>query len=221
MSINQIQHGGYCIAKIVLLFHQSVMNPWKRLLFYLILNAIVSAVTTLTVLTIWDRNHQTAAVIQPVSQLAATVTQQAASLKIITPSPAVTAGSAGTVVATKPGTPAEVGTATPKAAANTGDIQIENVFGVGDLNTEVVLLKRTGNGELWLTGWRLEDENNHRYVLPELMLNKDGAIKVYTKPGTNSVIELHMGIKEAIWSSGELVSLMDQNGAVRATYRIP
>lgn len=176
----------------------AIMNPWKRLLFYLVLNAIVSAVTTLTVLTIWDRNHQSSAVIQPVAQMAATATQQAA----IQPQSA---------------------TATPSlhATIGNGGVQIENVFGVGDVNTEVVMLKRTGEGELWLTGWRLEDENNHRFVFPELMLNKDGAIKIYTKPGTNSAIELHWGIKEAVWSSGELVSLMDQNGTNRATYRIP
>jgi hypothetical protein len=174
------------------------MNPWKRLLFYLILNAIVSAITTLTVLSLWDRNHQAA--VQPVAQLAATVTRQAAvtlPAAAVTPSPQV------------------------QVTAGKGDVQIENVFGVGDLNTEVVLLKRAGDGELWVTSWRLEDENNHRYVLPELMLNKDGAIKIYTKPGTNSAVELHWGIKEPVWTSGELVSLLDQNGAVRATYRIP
>ncbi len=182
------------------------MNPWKRLLFYLVLNAIVSAITTLTVLSLWDRNHRTD--IQPVAQLAATITQQAVNLQIAeTPMPA--------------GTAANSGTPSPQAKTGNGEVQIQKVFGVGDLNTEVVLLKRTGEGELWVTGWRMEDENNHRFVLPELMLNKDGAIKVYTKPGTNSVIELHWGIKEPVWSSGELVSLMDQNGAVRATYRIP
>jgi hypothetical protein len=186
------------------------MNPWKRLLFYLILNAIVSAVTTLTVLSLWDRNHQAVIqpVVQPVAQMAATITRQAADLKI----------SPTTVPAS---TPVPGTTPTLQSAPAKGDIQIENVFGVGDLNTEVVVLKHATSGELWLTGWRLEDENNHRYVLPELMLNTNGAIKVYTKPGTNSVIELHWGIKEPVWSSGELVSLYDQNGTVHATYRIP
>jgi hypothetical protein len=37
------------------------------------------------------------------------------------------------------------------SAPVTGSMQIENVFGVGDLNTEVILLKHTGSGELWLT----------------------------------------------------------------------
>jgi hypothetical protein len=69
--------------------------------------------------------------------------------------------------------------------------------------------------------WKLEDEDNHRYVFPQLMLNKDGAIKLYTKPGTNTVIELHWGIKEPVWKSGELVTLLDQNGTAQATYRIP
>lgn len=171
------------------------MNPWKRLLFYLVINVIVSAITTLTVLSLWDRNHRVE--VQPVIQLAATATQHAVNqpTSVVTPS-------------------------TPVPTGN-GSVQIENVFGVGDLDTEVVRLKRTGDGELWLTGWRLEDENSHRFVLPELMLNKDGAIKIFTKPGTNSAIELHWGIKEAVWSSGELVTLLDQNGTVQATYRIP
>ncbi len=190
------------------------MNPWKRLPFYLILNAIVSAVTTLTVLSLWDRNHKAEVpIIQPVAQLAATITQQAVKLEIIgTPTPASVS---------TPILPSTALSPTPQTAAANTTVQIENIFGVGDLNTEVVLLKRAGDGELWVTGWRLEDEDNHRFVFPELMLNKDGAIKVYTKPGTNSVIELHWGIKEPVWTSGELVTLLDQNGSVKSTYRIP
>lgn len=196
------------------------MNPWKRLLFYLVLNAIVSAVTTLTVISIWDRTHRTALqpVVQPVAQLAATKTREAEILKAPTqpataePAPAKTQSIPATV-----STPAPSQSSAPAA----GSMQIENVFGVGDLNTEVILLKHTGSGEIWLTGWKLEDENNHRYVFPQLMLNKDGAIKLYTKPGTNTVIELHWGIKEPVWKSGEMVTLLDQNGTAQATYRIP
>lgn len=192
----------------------SVMNPWKRLLFYLVLNAIVSAVTTLTVLSLWDRNHRPEApIIQPVAQLAATITRQAFETQSITSTPAPIQTTDGSVPVSS--------TLTPESASANNGVQIQNVFGVGDLETEVVILKRTGEGELWLNGWRLEDEGNHRFVLPELMLNKDGAIKIYTKPGTRSVIELHWGLNEPVWSSGELVTLLDQNGSVKATYRIP
>lgn len=192
----------------------SVMNPWKRLLFYLVLNAIVSALTTLTVLSLWDRNHRPEVpFIQPVAQLAATITQQAQETQIATLTPVANE----TAVVSD----ASINTTTPQPASTNSGVQIQNVFGVGDMETEVILLKRTGDGELWLNGWRLEDENNHRFVFPELMLNKDGAIKVYTKPGTRSVIELHWGLNEPVWSSGELVTLHDQNGTVKATYRIP
>ncbi len=191
------------------------MNPWKRLLFYLVLNAIVSAVTTLTVLSLWDRNHRPEVpVIQPVAQLAATLTRQVIETRSVTITPIP--------VETTPEPPANTQPAAqPSPALANGGVQIQNVFGVGDLQTEVVLLKRTGEGELWLNGWRLEDESNHRFIFPELMLNKDGAIKIYTKPGTKSVIELHWGLNEPVWSSGELVTLLDQNGSVKATYRIP
>lgn len=196
------------------------MNPWKRLLFYLVLNAIVSAVTTLTVISIWDRTHRTAIqpVVQPVAQLAATKTREAELLK----APTQPAATAPAPVNTQPGE-AAASTPIPSQPSDpaSGSMQIENVFGVGDLNTEVILLKHAGSGEIWLTGWKLEDENNHRYVFPQLMLNKDGAIKLYTKPGTNTVIELHWGIKEPVWKSGEMVTLLDQNGTAQATYRIP
>ena len=36
------------------------MKLWKRLIYYLFLNVLVSACTTLVVLAIWDRTHPTA-----------------------------------------------------------------------------------------------------------------------------------------------------------------
>jgi LysM repeat protein len=45
---------------------------WKRLVYFLLLNILVSAVTTLVVLTIWDRAHQ-AETSEPVSEVSAFV----------------------------------------------------------------------------------------------------------------------------------------------------
>ncbi len=33
------------------------MKPWKRLLYYLAINVLVSATTTFTVIWLWDRTH--------------------------------------------------------------------------------------------------------------------------------------------------------------------
>jgi lipopolysaccharide export LptBFGC system permease protein LptF len=99
-------------------------------------------------------------------------------------------------------------------------ITIENVFGVGDYQTEVVEIKRDSDTDLVLTGWKLRDENGHEYTFPNLTLKK-GAIRVYTRSGVDSVIELYWGQKEAIWAPGEQVALIDAQGTLRASYRIP
>lgn len=100
-------------------------------------------------------------------------------------------------------------------------IQIKNVFGVGDLQNEVIVLARQGNGVLELTGWQIKDENKHSYTFPKLLLNQDGGVQVFTRAGADSVIELYWGLEEPVWNSGELVSLFDTAGNLRASYRIP
>jgi hypothetical protein len=100
-------------------------------------------------------------------------------------------------------------------------IQIENVYGPGDPQNEVVVLKRMGDGQLSLTGWQLKDEDGHEFTFPELVLSKDGAVQVFTNPGVNTVIALHWGKTEAMWRPGEQVSLFDSSGNTRASYRIP
>lgn len=100
-------------------------------------------------------------------------------------------------------------------------IQIKNVFGVGDLQNEVIVLARQGNGVLELTGWQIKDENKHSYTFPKLLLNQDGGVQVFTRAGADSVIELYWGLEQPVWNSGELVSLFDTASNLRASYRIP
>jgi hypothetical protein len=100
-------------------------------------------------------------------------------------------------------------------------LMIENVFGVGDPENEVVVITRVGEGDLSLAGWSLRDEDGHIYTFPQLSLNK-GSIQLYTYPG-NSGLEngLHWGLTEAVWSFGETVTILDAQGNIRATYLIP
>lgn len=165
------------------------MTSWKRILPFLLLNVLVSALTTFLVLTLWDHSHRTAL---PAAQ---------------NPSSAV----AGAPTAPSTGAQAPVAD---------GAIAIENVFGVGDYQSEVVEIKRDGDTDLVLTGWILRDENGHEYTFPNLTLKK-GAIRVYTRNGVDSVIELFWGQKEAVWKPGELVTLVDPQGTLQASYRIP
>lgn len=98
---------------------------------------------------------------------------------------------------------------------------IAAVIGAGDLETEHVRLLRTGDGELSLDGWRLEDGKGNSYTFPDLTLYKGGAINLNTRKGQDTVQDLFWGLATPIWKSGKVVSLFDAQDVMRASYIIP
>jgi LysM repeat protein len=105
-----------------------------------------------------------------------------------------------------------------------GGVTIDSVIGAGDLDSERVMLKHTGEGELSLVGWRLEDEQGNIFIFPQfpqLILYRGGAVNIYTKTGSNTVVDLFWGLNNSVWESGETVTLKDPQGNIRATYSVP
>jgi LysM repeat protein len=118
-------------------------------------------------------------------------------------------------------TPRETATSTPTLAGQEPQVMIENVIGVGALATERVELVRTGEGELSLAGWRLDDRQGNIYTFPMLTLYKDGAINLNTRTGQDTVVDLFWGLAGPIWRSGKTVYLYDAENQLRSTYTIP
>ncbi len=171
------------------------MNFWKRIFPYLIINIIVSAATTLIVLTVWDRVQN----------------------------PQLPSGTGGIPEATLANNPEAASTPQAQPTLPPLDspvIRIETVIGAGDLSTETVQLQRVGEGDLQLAGWRLEG-NNLKYTFPALTLNKNGSVRLYSRAGQSTVIELYWGLDSAAWKSGDTIVLYDSNGDQRASYAIP
>lgn len=180
------------------------MNVLKRLVPFILLNILVSAGVTWGVLTYWTQTHPPAA--QPT--LSPQVLQPATA-------PAVTAA---------PATRAPLETPQPSATpqpAGVKLVELAEVGGAGNLANEVILLRRVGEGELRLNGWRLDDNAGHRFLLPDMVLFKGGAVRVYTRSGTNTVNELFWGLKETVWASGKTAALYDEQGNQRAMLLIP
>jgi hypothetical protein len=98
---------------------------------------------------------------------------------------------------------------------------IDTVIGAGNLDSERVLLKRTGSGELALAGWQLADEDGNGYTFPQLTLYQGGAVNVYTGLGQDTVVDLYWGLSMPVWQSGETVTLYDAQGEERASFTIP
>jgi len=113
---------------------------------------------------------------------------------------------------------------TREPAQVSGEVTIDSVVGVGDLQSERILLKHQGDGQISLVGWKILDEDGHVFTFPqfpELILYKAGAVNVLTRAGSDTVVDLYWGLSEAVWRSGETVTLQDDQGRVRDTYQIP
>lgn len=161
----------------------------KRWLPFLIINIIVSAATTLLVLSIWNKTNSTSAIdIKPTENV---------SQPNETPNREIELPPLDTVV-----------------------IQITNVFAAGDLNNELLVVERVGEGSINLIGWEILDQQNNSFVFPEIELVK-GQISIYTRVGTNTVNTLFWGNEEAIFSTGETVRIIDSAGNERAVFTIP
>jgi hypothetical protein len=110
------------------------------------------------------------------------------------------------------------GKATPLAVSA---VVIENVFGSGDLNTEYVLLRNKGAQPVNLNKWQLLGPMGENYTFPVLNLNTNGAVRLYSRQGTSSVIELYWDASTAQWQSGDTLTLTDPTGTDQATFKIP
>lgn len=199
----------------------------NRLYLYLLLNVIVSAVTTLIVLTIWDSTRKPDLAADPaLSGVQATLnpalSQPASgSPATITPAPS---GPTETALAALRETAAAPKVTATLPPAGTPVIEISNVVGAGDLENEVVQLKRLGEGNLSMAGWKLVGEHNNTYIFPaqpELILYKEGAVQVFTKAGSDSVFQVFWNRDKAAWQPGETLKLLDREGTERATYIVP
>ncbi len=100
-------------------------------------------------------------------------------------------------------------------------IRISSVVGAGMPETEVVVIKFEGDGQLNLASWQLKDENGNTFTFPQLTLYQNGAVQVRTTVGTDTVVDLYWGIGEPVWSSGEEARLFDPQGNLRAVYKVP
>jgi LysM repeat protein len=222
------------------------MKQWNRIVFFLLLNVIVSVCATLSVLMLWDRTQSSilteslAAVKVGRNSLAKTANAPAQDvLPAATPTPsviihAVVAGDTFKSIAAKYNVSVaelliENGYSKDQPLS-TGDlirvpiriVNIDSVVGVGDLDLERVVIRSLVSSELPLAGWTLTDESGKTFIFPKVTIYAEGgSVNVFSKKGVDTVLDLYWGQTAPVWSSGEVVTLRDSAGSVRAIYNIP
>ena len=110
---------------------------------------------------------------------------------------------------------------TPEPLTGESRVLIDSIIGVGDLASERVFLKRVGPGEISLTGWTLVADNGDTFTFPQLTLFENGAVFVHSREGQTTAVALYWELDHAVWSSGDTVVLIDDQGNVHTSYQIP
>jgi hypothetical protein len=118
---------------------------------------------------------------------------------------------------------ASIPSPTSVAQVDLGDVQMEiiSVIGVGVAETEIAVLQNKGEDAVLLTSWILRNGEGSSYTFPQVKMFKDGIVQVHTSAGANSPVDLYWGRAQAAWHSGDVASLFDTQGNLRATYVIP
>ena len=117
--------------------------------------------------------------------------------------------------------PSPVATEPPEA----GEVLIEitTVQGVGQLEGEAVQIVNNGTRQAALLNWEVRDEADHVYTFGQQTIFGEGAgvVTLHTGVGEDTVTAVYWNLAEAVWESGETVTLVDADGAERATFVIP
>ena len=120
----------------------------------------------------------------------------------------------------------------PKTTTTSGDsptqitplelnLLIGGVFGAGDLQTEYVLIKNQGKAIANLLNWSLQGKRGQNYSFPDLRLAQNGTVKLFSKTGTDTVLELFMKSDVSLWQQGDILTLKDANGKVQTNFQVP
>lgn len=176
------------------------MNKTPRVLLFILLNIAVSAVTTLGVLWVWEQAHPHPGVSQANPD---STKHEEIPLTLVTNE--------------------QISKTTVPIRIDNEYISVEirTIVGAGDLSVEYVEIINRGENPADLTSWQLVDENGNTFTFPALLLNSSGAIKIHSRNGSDTVIELFWKSDVSIWQSGETARLLDSTGELINSYTIP
>ncbi|MFN2202269.1 MAG: LysM peptidoglycan-binding domain-containing protein [Caldilineaceae bacterium] len=109
-------------------------------------------------------------------------------------------------------------TATPITVAG---VEIAAINGVGNPESETVQIVNDSDQAYTLQGWQLARVDGPSYTFGNVPLFPGGSVRVNTRAGENTSIDLYWGQSEAQWQSGAVAQLLDDRGAQIHTYTVP
>lgn len=138
-----------------------------------------------------------------------------------TPEPSETAEPSTTPTRTRTPTATHTPTVTIPPTAENAQVSIVQVRDPGNVTAEGVEIRNNGP-VIDLSGWTLLDSDGEEYTFPnERRLFQGGLLTVYSRVGEDTAIALFWDRTDAVWESGETVTLLDDDGRAQSVFEIP
>ena len=168
------------------------MKFWKQTLPFLLLNILISAATVFAVIYFFGP-------------------------KIL----AFAEARLGLPAVAAPGATSTNGNSPTQATPLEFNLLIGGVFGAGDLQTEYVLIKNQGKATANLLNWTLQGKRGQSYNFPDLRLVQNGTVKLFSKEGPDTVLELFIKSGVPLWQKADILTLKDANGKIQTSFQVP
>ncbi|MFN8488660.1 MAG: LysM peptidoglycan-binding domain-containing protein [Caldilineaceae bacterium] len=133
-----------------------------------------------------------------------------------TPTASTAASDTTTVNSTPVVTPTVASTPTTPAG-----LQIETVDGAGNLPSEAVLIVNNSDVAYNLQGWRLERQDGPAYTFGAVQLFQGSSVWVHSTEGADTTIALYWKQSNPVWQSGAVARLVNPQGEVVASFKVP
>lgn len=141
----------------------------------------------------------------------------------LTPSqtPSVTATPSVTLTPTLTPSITPTATITLPPTAENAQLVIQSVSGIGDVTVETIDLFNPGQ-TVNLVGWRVVDGQGNTYTFAaERNLFSNGRLSIRTGRGSDTPAVIFWNRDEAVLSSGDTLTLFDDDGRAQSTFRVP
>lgn len=101
-----------------------------------------------------------------------------------------------------------------------GTLQITEVSGRGTLESEIAMVVNESDAPFNLQGWTLGREGGPIYTFGNLPIFPGGSVRIHSKAGSDTSIDLHWGQPDSVWSAGSAARLVNVQGELVHTFTV-
>lgn len=101
-----------------------------------------------------------------------------------------------------------------------GQMQITTIDEVGALDSEVVLVVNESDAAFNLQGWTLGREGGPIYTFGNLPIFPGGSVRIHSKTGTDTSVDLFWAQQGPVWSAGSVAQLVNVQGELVHTFTV-